>query len=49
MISHTGTFQQGVASSHFTIIECDTIKALEGQTGYFTSAEGGKADYVIGE
>mgnify|MGYP000008479975 FL=1 len=49
VISHTGTFQQGVASSLFTIIECDTIKALEGQSGYFTSAEGGKAAYVIGE
>tara|TARA_A200000159_G_scaffold157357_1_gene173352 strand:+ start:6878 stop:7240 length:363 start_codon:yes stop_codon:yes gene_type:complete len=49
VISHTGSFQQGIASSHFTIIECDTTKALEGQTGYFTSGEGGKADYVIGE
>ena len=49
VISHTGTFQQGVASSRFTVIECDTIKALEEQTGSFTSAEGGKAAYVIGE
>ena len=48
VISHTGTFLQGVASSHFTIIECNAIKALEGQRGHFTSAEGGKAAYVIG-
>ena len=47
ILQHTGTFENGVASSHFTIVTGSGTEQLVGITGQgsFKSTEGGKADY----
>lgn len=47
-LSHQGKFEQGIASSEFTILDATEENALVGKKGVFRSAEGGQANYEIG-
>lgn len=46
-LKHDGKFENGVASSHFLIVQSSNDESLIGKTGEFTSGEAGKADYKI--
>lgn len=47
-IKHDGTFDNGVASSNFTVIDSPDDSTLVGKIGSFTAIEGGQASYQIG-
>lgn len=49
IMQHTGTFENGVASSTFSIVEGSGTEQLVGISGQgsFKSTEGGKADYQL--
>lgn len=47
VIKHDGQFADGIASSVFTVIDCQNDQTLLGKTGRFTSMEGGKAAYEL--
>lgn len=46
-IKHDGKFENGTASSDFTIIDSSHDNNLVGRSGTFKSIEGGKATYQI--
>ena len=46
-LQHDGKFKNGIASSQFTVIDCQHNKDLIGKTGNFTSLDEGKARYRI--
>lgn len=48
ILSHVGQFEQGVASSAFTVIKADNLPSLLGLKGHFKSTENGQAEYFIG-
>jgi hypothetical protein len=47
-IKHDGKFEEGSAKSQFVILNSSTHEELVGLKGYFKSAEGGQANFVIG-
>lgn len=47
IIKHNGKFENGTASSQFTIIDSKYDNNLVGKNGTFKSIEGGKAIYQI--
>ena len=47
VLKHDGQFNNGVATSKFTIVASSADKSLIGQSGSFESIEGGKARYAI--
>lgn len=47
VIKHDGQFENGIASSVFTVIDSYNNQTLLGKTGRFTSMAGGKAAYEI--
>lgn len=47
IFKHNGQFKDGVASSHFEIIQAEALPELIGKKGYFEAAMGGEASYTI--
>lgn len=47
VLKHDGQFNNGVATSKFTIVGSSEDKNLIGQSGSFESIEGGKAKYIV--
>jgi hypothetical protein len=47
VLKHEGKFVNGSASSQFTVIHSSMGEQWAGKKGHFTSAEGGKANYLI--
>ncbi|MDR7121072.1 DUF3224 domain-containing protein [Rheinheimera soli] len=47
-LKHDGTFEKGIAKSQFGIVSSATHPEWVGVTGFFTSTEGGQANYLIG-
>ncbi|AOT10627.1 DUF3224 domain-containing protein [Pseudoalteromonas luteoviolacea] len=47
VIRHKGQFENGIASSTFTIIDCEYNPEMIGKTGSFESIEGQKSAYSI--
>ena len=48
-LQHNGTFEQGIAKSHFLVLASSSLPEIINLTGTFSSAENGKANYCIGE
>lgn len=49
VFQHKGQFKEGVASSHFDIIQAEGMTELKGKSGYFEAAMGGQAIYRIND
>ncbi|KZN60237.1 hypothetical protein N473_24975 [Pseudoalteromonas luteoviolacea CPMOR-1] len=47
VIRHEGRFKDGIASSNFSIINCEYNQDMIGKTGSFKSIEGQKSTYLI--
>lgn len=47
VLQHNGCFNNGIATSKFTVVESSHDKTLIGYEGFFRSKENGQADYQI--
>lgn len=46
-LKHNGRFENGVASSEFTIIACSNLTELLGKSGHFVATQNGQAEYTL--
>lgn len=47
VLQHNGCFNNGIATSKFTVVESSHDKTLIGYEGFFRSKDNGQADYQI--
>ncbi|KXS33895.1 MAG: hypothetical protein AWU56_2528 [Idiomarina sp. T82-3] len=47
VLQHNGCFNNGIATSKFTVVESSHDKTIIGYEGFFRSKENGQADYQI--